>query len=79
VAWFKYSQWLQSSSSAAYDALYNPGDTTPYSGVYRCETCGSEIVSEQGKPFPPQNHHVHLATFGPILWRLLVFAEHKPR
>ncbi|MCE2009028.1 MULTISPECIES: protein L [Enterobacter] len=38
---------------------YNPGDTVPVSGIYRCTVCGKEVTSNKDDPFPPQNHHQH--------------------
>jgi hypothetical protein len=75
MAHYKYPQLLQKVDGAAYDRLYHPGNITTYSGIYRCEVCGWEVVSERGKPFPPQNHHTH-PSLQPIQWRLAVFAVH---
>ena len=72
VAQYKYAQFLKSNTSDAFDALHQPGATTPYSGIYRCEVCGKEDVSVYSKPLPPQNHHQHESSHGPILWRLIV-------
>lgn len=76
MAQYKYGNFLVQSQSTAYDTLYHPGVATPDSGIYRCEVCGWEVVSERGKPFPPQNHHTHPMR-EPIQWRLVVFAQHK--
>lgn len=57
------------------DALFNqhftPGAETKRSGIYRCIHCGHEVVSEEGKPLPPQNNHQHPAIFGTIIWKLV--------
>lgn len=58
--------------SPEFDKLYKPGERTAWSGIYRCENCGYEAVHTLDKPLPPQNHHVHKPSVGPILWRLLV-------
>ncbi len=50
---------------------YTPGDIVPVSGIYRCEVCGKEITSNEGDPFPPQNHHQHPG-LSPISWQLIV-------
>lgn len=75
MASYKYQQYLAQNNHAAFDALHHPGNVTPDSGVYRCEVCGWEVVSERGKPFPPQNHHTHPMR-QPIQWRLVVYAQH---
>src|ERR1700728_1868588 len=69
MAHYKYPQLLQQVNTPAYDQLHHPGNITPDSGIYRCEVCGWEVVSERGNPFPPPNHHTHPG-FQPIKWRL---------
>ena len=73
---YKDAYRLRQSSDAIFDQLHHPGTPAPRSGIYQCVTCGHEIVSTQGHPMPPQNHHQHPAG-GPILWRLIVFADHR--
>ncbi|WP_446029156.1 hypothetical protein [Lelliottia amnigena] len=34
-----------SGDKAWWKSLYNPGDSVPYSGIYRCTVCGKEITS----------------------------------
>jgi len=75
MAHYKYPAFLEQRQDAAYDALYHPGNITPDSGIYRCQMCGWEVVSERNKSFPPQNHHTHPGR-EPIQWRLIVFAVH---
>lgn len=77
MAHYKYPQVLQKVDGGAYDQFHHPGNITPDSGIYRCEVCGWEIVSEKFKTFPPQSHHTHAIGLGPIQWRLIVFAVHK--
>lgn len=72
MAIYKYPQYLQQSNHAAYDAIHQPGDKAPYSGIYRCEGCGLNEASNQGQPLPPQNHHQHTVNQGKIRWRLIV-------
>lgn len=78
MALYKYPQYLGTSSDAVFDGVHNPGAATPLSGIYRCEGCGRELVSEEGKPLPPQNHHQHGSGGGHIRWRLAVYADHRP-
>ena len=75
MAQYKYSKYLNENDSAAYDELHKPGENCPNSGIYRCESCADEIASNKGNPFPPQNHHQHAPGKGPIVWRLIVFAQ----
>lgn len=77
MARYKYNKYLIQSDHAEYDKLYKPGDTCLNSGIYRCETCGDEIASNKGNPFPPQNHHQHAPNQGSIQWKLIVFAQQK--
>lgn len=72
MAVYRYSQYLEVSNHAAFNAIHEPGAKTPYSGIYRCEGCGRNDVSEEGKPLPPQNHHQHTLQQGKIRWRLIV-------
>jgi hypothetical protein len=71
MAVYKYPQYLTQSAHTAFDQLHHPGTPTPYSGIYRCETCGANEVSTHGHPLPPQNHHQHNPPT-PIRWRLIV-------
>jgi hypothetical protein len=79
MATYKYSYYIDLSNSEEFDKTHNPGDTTPNSGIYCCEGCGREIVSERNQSFPPQNHHQHSYQQGSIRWRLAVYADHHPK
>ena len=79
MAIYKYSRHLDQSNDAVFDSNHNPGEKPPYSGIYRCDGCGREIVAEAGRIFPPQNHHEHRVDQGTIRWRLVVCADHKPK
>ena len=74
-ALYKYSQYLQQNNHAAFDQIYEPATTTPYSGIYRCEGCGLCVTSVKDHPLPPQNHHQHNYQQGRIRWRLIVTHE----
>lgn len=65
---------LTPGNPAAFAPTYRPGARTPFSGIYRCATCGHEAVSTMGHPLPPQ-HLAHRHAL-PILWRLVVAATH---
>jgi hypothetical protein len=77
MALYKYASYLAVSQDASFDQLYNPGTLTPFAGIFRCSGCGREIVSEHPKPLPSQNHHQHFPNQGPILWRMIVWADHN--
>lgn len=77
MAWYKDPAYLKQINNDAFDAIHNPGTKCPYSGVYRCETCGHEVASNQGDPLPTQNHNQHDPRLGAIRWRLIVFAKHN--
>ncbi|MFI5015941.1 MAG: hypothetical protein ACHQAY_26705 [Hyphomicrobiales bacterium] len=79
MAWYKYKEFLHYADKPEYDMLHKPGRSTPHSGIYRCDGCGHEIVSETGRVFPPQNHHQHAESQGEILWRLVAYADHEPK
>ncbi len=78
MALYKYQQFVKpnENDSNAFDTLHGPSSPTPYSGIYRCEACGHEIVSVSPHPLPPQNHPQH-APGNPIQWRLIVFAQYN--
>jgi hypothetical protein len=67
-------QYLTQNDSDAFDKIHDPGESTPHSGVYRCEGCGAAVASNYGNPLPPQNHHQHTTSQGKIRWRLIVWA-----
>jgi len=76
MALYKFVAYLAVSQDAAFDTVHTPGSATPFSGIYKCMGCGKEIVSEEGRPFPPQNHHQHSPTQGQIRWKMILFAQH---
>lgn len=63
-----------SASIGLFEAEHAPGSTCTSSGIYYCVNCDHTIAANMGDPFPPQNHHQHNASKGPIRWRLLVWA-----
>lgn len=78
MAMYKYVKFVVQSSSNVFDTLTTPGTDTPYSGIYRCESCGLEATSVKGKPMPPPTHHKHASGEGAIKWRLVVATHHIP-
>lgn len=79
MAMYKYSVYVTQSQSPVFDNEQSPGVAATYSGIYRCSGCGREVTSEEGNPLPPQNHHQHAHGQGAIKWRLIVYADHKPK
>lgn len=75
MAHYKHDQYLNESDHGAFDLLHRPGNSAPNAGIYRCEACGAEIVSEKSKLLPPQDHHAHADGLGRIQWRLIVLVE----
>lgn len=66
MALYKNGNYLTESNDKAFDAEHKPGQIPPHSGIYRCMGCGREIVAEEAKIFPPQNHHQHTQLQGHI-------------
>jgi hypothetical protein len=74
ATWYKDSKYLSQNNSDEFDKIHKPGDSTPHSGIYRCEGCGQGIASNVSNPLPPQNHHQHSTGQGDIRWRMIVWA-----
>jgi hypothetical protein len=74
MSWYIDSSVLVKTdgSNDWWKTTYDPGDTVPVSGIYRCLGCNREITSNAGDPFPPQNHHQHSSSQGAIRWKLNV-------
>lgn len=79
MAFYKYAHYLSKNEHIAFDETHKPGQQVPHSGIYRCEGCGREVASNEGQPFPPQNHHQHSNQEGTIRWRLIVYADHNSK
>jgi len=79
MALYKYQKDVAASTSDEFDKIHKPGDPTPHSAIYRCQSCAVEIVSEHHKPFPPTracSQHNGKMTSGTITWRMVAFAQH---
>lgn len=79
MALYKHPKFISQTDDQTFDQTLAPGANAPYSGIYRCLGCGKEVTSEQGNPLPPQSHHQHSPSQGPIRWLLIVYADHKPK
>ncbi|WLI87699.1 hypothetical protein Q4S45_13205 [Massilia sp. R2A-15] len=73
MAIYKQAEVVRQNQSPAFDAIHAPRTPTPFSGIYRCEACGFEIVSSEDHPLPAL-HRQHPANL-PIQWRLVVYAN----
>jgi hypothetical protein len=78
MAWYKYATYLFQKTNDEFDKVYSPGSSVSWSGIYRCEGCGREVVHTTGKPLPPQNHHQHTYSQGVISWKLVVTDSPDP-
>jgi hypothetical protein len=79
MAFYKYANYLAINNHSAFDAIHEPGESTPHSGIYRCEGCGREDTCIAGKQLPPQNHHQHTYNQGKVRWRLIVCHDGNPK
>ncbi|QQE07803.1 hypothetical protein IC580_05575 [Cupriavidus sp. ISTL7] len=70
------TRYFTQEEDPAYELVLAPGAQAPYSGIYRCEGCGSSAISPREQPLPPPNHHVHGALQGQIRWRLIARTTH---
>ena len=78
MALYKYSEYLTTSKDDAFDKELDPGSVPPHSGIYRCTGCGREVVAEEARTLPPQNHHQH-PNHSPVKWKMVVYADHKEK
>lgn len=76
MAQYKYSAHMVETGSWAFDQEWKPGQVVRNAGIYRCRTCGDEIVADKNTALP-RTHHEH-TLLGPVVWSLLVFAQKRP-
>ena len=76
MAQFKNSEHLVQGNASAFDKEWRGGEVVVNAGIYRCKNCGDEIVLDKRTAIP-QNHHQHLLV-GPVVWKMLVFAQKHP-
>ena len=77
MALFKNPSVFVQSADAAFDVLYNPGSVPAYSGIFRCNGCGHEVVGEHTRSLPPQNHHQHSPAQGSIRWQMTAHPQSR--
>jgi len=64
-----------------FDAIHRPGQPTPYSGIYKCISCGFEVASTKNHPLPPTEictSHANdwKCNHGVVRWKLVAAAIH---
>ena len=79
MATYECEGYLVKLEDAAFKNEHKPGGAAPFSGIYRCMGCGSEVASNEHQPLPPQNHHQHQQNQGEIRWKLIVYADHRAK
>lgn len=75
------SVFSQLPNDSNFDTIHYPGQITPFSGIYKCRSCGFECVSTKGHTLPPEracsNHHPQWRIYtGTVSWRLVAAAIH---
>jgi len=75
------SVFRQLKDDGNFDVLHAPGQPTPFSGIYRCVSCGFEAVSTRHHPLPPEiTCAAHGGTWpndhGWVQWKLVAAAIH---
>ena len=76
------SVFNQRPNDQNFDAIYAPGCPTPFSGIYKCVSCGYEAVSTRGNSLPPtkvctdHSPSTWKCSHGPVRWRLVAAAIH---
>lgn len=75
------SYFCQIPSDGNFDVIYAPGQITPFSGIYRCASCGFECASTYSHPLPPEtscmNHSPRWPNqHGLVRWQLAAAAIH---
>jgi hypothetical protein len=79
MAIYKDGSRLTQLGNSIFDEEHPPGHLAPRAGIYQCVGCGREVTAAEDAPLPAPDHHTHTATEGIPSWKLLVFADHRPR
>lgn len=79
MALYNDSKYLTQNNDDVFTREFKPGEQPIRSGIYRCMGCHREVVAEQDRQLPPQNHHQHTATQGQVRWRMIVYADHREK
>lgn len=77
MAWYidKTNVKLAAGKEPTWTTDYDPRDTVPKSGIYKCRSCMREVTCNKGDPFPPPSHHSHPPAV--VKWRILVWTNTK--
>lgn len=77
MAWYidKTNVMSANGTEALWKTDYDPGDSVPQSGIYKCRSCKREVTVNYGDPFPPPSHHSHPPAA--VKWRILVWTNTK--
>jgi hypothetical protein len=76
MALFKYDIYASKTAGNVFDELYIPFMAAPRAGIYRCLGCGRETVCKEGDALPV---HPHEHGMKRKRWRLIVYADHRPK
>src|SRR5258707_12849484 len=79
MAIYKDGTQLMQLGNAIFDEEHPSGEPAPRAGIYQCLGCGREVVAAEDAPLPAADHHTHLPLDGTTRWKLLVFADHRPK
>lgn len=76
MALYRKGTNVRPGSGDAFERLVDAGEPAPWAGIYACVACGDEMPAVKGTPLPgATGHPPHGEEWGPIRWRLLVFAS----
>ena len=79
MATYQDAEYLTNLPHSAFDETYEAGSVAPFSGIYRCMGCHIEITSEVGSALSSLHHPQHRPDQGKIRWRLIAYADHRPK
>ena len=58
-----------------YETLLPPDTSVPLDGIYRCESCGGEVVMRRGELLPDGHKSERACSTNDMKWRLIVRSE----
>lgn len=78
MALYKKGTNVRPGNGDAFERLLDADEAAPWPGIYACVACGDEMPAVKGAPLPgAAGHPPHGQEWGPIRWRLLIFASHN--
>lgn len=81
MVFVKHVQWIDQHLHPDFDAYLPPGAAAPHAGIYRCATCGFEVVAQQGHALPATTHcpghspEWGRSSAGAVRWQLVAAAK----